>query len=115
MTKESTFALDTVCLGAWKCRGNEVRLHSYLGKCFASDYAINKNQHYMFGQRFVWVTDCYTVKFLLSYNGGNPAILWLQMRLMCWSVDIVHRLDWHLVDADFWSRFGVDVKFDPLF
>ncbi len=58
MTKELTAALYPVCFGAWKCRGNEVCLHSHLGKCFAGDYAINKNRHYMFGQRFVWVTDC---------------------------------------------------------
>jgi hypothetical protein len=61
------------------------------------------------------VTDCYAVKFLLSYDGGNPAILWLHMRLMCWDVDIVHRPDLHLVDADYWARLGVKVDFDPLF
>jgi hypothetical protein len=43
MTKESTAALHPVCFGARKCRGNEVCLHSHLGKCFADDYAINKN------------------------------------------------------------------------
>ena len=42
------------------------------------------------------------------------AILCLQMRLMCWDVDIVHRLDTELVDADYWSRLGVDLDFDPL-
>jgi hypothetical protein len=63
----------------------------------------------------VWVTDCYAIKFILSYEGGNPAILRLQMRLMCWDVDIVHRPDTELVDADYWSRLGVDIEFDPLF
>ena len=37
------------------------------------------------------------------------------MRLMCWDVDIVHRPDTELVDADYWSRLGVDIKFNPLF
>jgi hypothetical protein len=84
MTKESTAALHPICFSARKCRGNKVCLHSYLGKCFAGDYAINKNQYYMFVQCFVWMTDCYAVKFLLSYyNGGNPAIVRLQMCLMC--------------------------------
>jgi len=36
------------------------------------------------------------------------------MRLMCWDVDIVHRPDTELVDADYWSRLGVDLDFDPL-
>jgi hypothetical protein len=68
----------------------------------------------LFGQRFVSVTDCYAIKFILSYEGGNSAILHLQMRLMCWDVDIVHRPDTELVDADYWSHLGVDLDFDPL-
>jgi hypothetical protein len=71
--------------------------------------------HYVFGQRFVWVTDCYAVKFLLSYKGSNPVILCLQMRLMCWDADIVHRPDSELVDVDYWSRLGADIDFNPLF
>jgi hypothetical protein len=61
------------------------------------------------------VTDCYAIKFILSYEGGNPAILRMQMRLMCWDVDIVHRPDVELVDADYWSRLGADLNFDPLY
>ncbi len=37
------------------------------------------------------------------------------MRLMCWDVDIVHPPDSELVDADYWSRLGTDIEFDPLF
>jgi hypothetical protein len=69
----------------------------------------------LFGQRFVWVTDCYAIRFILSYDGNNPAISRLQMRLMCWDVDIVHRNNSYLVDADYWSHLGADVCFDPLF
>jgi hypothetical protein len=61
------------------------------------------------------VTDCYAIKFILSYEGGNPAILCLQMRLMCWDVDIAHRPDVELIDADYWSRLGADLNFDPLY
>jgi hypothetical protein len=115
MTKESSATLHPVCFGARKCRGNKVWLHSHLSKCFAGDYAINKMRHYVFGQRFVWVTDCYAMKFVLSYKGGNPAILCLQMRLICWDMDVVHRADSELVDADYWSHLGDDIDFDPLF
>jgi hypothetical protein len=115
MTKGSKAILHPVCFGARRTRGNEIRLHSHLGEGFSGDYAINKCRSYVFGQRFVWVTDCYAIKFILSYEGGNPAILRLQMRLMCWDVDIVHRPDTELVDADYWSRLGVDIDFDPLF
>jgi hypothetical protein len=37
------------------------------------------------------------------------------MRLMCRDVDIVHRPDSQLVDADYWSHLGIDVDFYPLF
>ncbi len=52
---------------------------------------MNKFRHMCWGHRFVWVTDCYAVKFILLYDGANQAILRLQMRLMGWDVDIVHR------------------------
>ncbi len=58
MTKESSATVRPVAFGGRQCRGNEVRLHSHLGECFAGDWAINKNHHMPFGQRFVWVTDC---------------------------------------------------------
>ena len=87
---------------------NESRLHSHLGKGFSGDYGINKCRQYIWAQRFVWVTDCYAVKFILSYEGTNLAVLRLQMRLMCWDVDIIHRPDVELVDADYWSRLGVE-------
>ncbi len=34
---------------------------------------------------------------------------------MCWDVDIIHRPDHKLVDADYCSRLGADIGFDPLF
>jgi hypothetical protein len=69
----------------------------------------------LFGQRFVWTTDWYAIKFILSYDGANPAILHLQMRLMCWDVDIVHQNDHYIADADYWSQLGADLCFNPLF
>ncbi len=102
MTKSSTAVLHPVAFGSRHCRGNEVRLHSHLGEGFSGDYAMNKCRHYLFGQRFVWVTDCYAIKFILSYDGANHAILRLQMRLMGWDVDIIHRNDHYITDADYW-------------
>jgi hypothetical protein len=83
MTKDAKGVLRSVAFGGRRCRGNEVRLHSHLGEGFAGDWAINKNRHMMFGTRFVWVTDCCAIRFILSYNGNNPAVLRLQMQLMC--------------------------------
>ncbi len=76
---------------------------------------MNKVRHMCYGRRFVWVTDCYAVKFLLLYNGVNQALLCLQMRLMGWDVDIVHRTNDHLVDADYWSRLDANICYDPSF
>jgi len=114
MTKESSAILRPVCFGCQKSCGNEVRLHSHLGEIFARNYGMNKCRHMLFGQRFVWVTECYAAKFVLSYVGANLAILRLQMRLMCWDVDILYRPDVELVDADYWSRLGVDIVYGPL-
>jgi hypothetical protein len=100
---------------AQRCRGNKVRLHSHLGKGFSGDNAMNKCCHYLFGQRFIWVTNCYTIKFVLSYDGANHAIFCLQMHLMGWDVNIVHRNDHYITDADYWSCLGANLCFDPLF
>ncbi len=67
------------------------------------------------GRRFLRVTDCYAVKFILSYDGTNQAILRLQMQLMGWDVDIVHRHNKHLVDTNYWSRLDADLCYNPLF
>jgi hypothetical protein len=104
MTKTSSAVLYTVAFGARCCHGNKVHLHSHLGKGFAGDWAMRKCCHMLFGQCFVWVTDCYAIKFILSYDGANPSILCLQMHLMGWDVDIVHRF-----------CLGTNLCFDPLF
>ncbi len=82
--------LYPVAFSGQHARGNTKFLHSCLGNAFCSDYAMNKFRHMCWGLRFVWVTDCYAVKFILSYDGTNQAILQLQMRLMGWDVDIIH-------------------------
>ncbi len=54
-------------------------------------------------------------KFIHSYDGANHAILCLQMRLMGWDVDIVHRNDHYIMDTDYWSCLGADLCFYSLF
>ncbi len=115
MTKDGSGILHPVTFGSRRTRGNEKQLHSYLGEGFAGDWAINKIRHMCFGRCFMWVTDCYAVKFILSYDGLNPAILRLQMRLLCWYVDIVHRTNNILVDADYWSQLNANLCYDPTF
>jgi hypothetical protein len=90
MTKTSTATLHPVEFGARRCRGNEVCLHSHLSQGFSRDWAMKKCRHYLFGQQFVWVADCDAIKFILSWDGANHAILCLQMHLMGWDVNIVH-------------------------
>jgi hypothetical protein len=76
---------------------------------------MNKCRHMCVGRRFIWVTDCYAARFLMTYDGSNPAVLRLQMRMMGWDVDIVHRANDFLVDADYWSRLEADLCYDPSF
>ncbi len=115
MTKDAKCVFQPVTFGSHRCHGNETRLHSHLGEGFAGDWAINKNHHMLFGTWFVWATNCYAIRFILSYDGNNLAVLHLQMHLMCWDVDIIHGNDTYLTNADFWSHLGADICYNPLF
>jgi hypothetical protein len=101
MNKSSKGILHPVAFGCRRTQGNKKRLHSHLGEAFSGDYAINKCGHMCFSQCFTWVTDCYALKFVLSYDGCNSAILCLQMHFMCWDMDIEHMNNFHLVDANY--------------
>ncbi len=114
MTKDLTALLHLVAFGSCRTRGNEKRLHSHLGKAFAGDVAINKCHHINFDQRIVWITDCYALKFILLYDGQNPSILRLQMQFMCWDMIIRHHNNICFTEADYFSRLGADLCFDPL-
>ena len=114
MTKNSLAVLHPVTFGARRCHRNDGRLHSHLGEEFFGDWAMNKGHHMLFGQCFVWTTGCYAIKFILFYNGANPAILRLQMHLMCWNINII-RNDHYTAAADYWTWLGVNLCFDPLF
>ena len=76
---------------------------------------MNKVRHMCYSKCFVWVTDCYAVKFILSYDGANQAILCLQMGLMGWDIDILHRTNDYLINANYWSQLNKDLCYDPSF
>ena len=114
MRPNSLLVLHPVAFASRKNRGYELKLHSHLGEGFAGDWAMNRCRHFVLGQRFTWFTDCYAIKFILSYDGPSPVLLRLQMRLSCWDMDIVHRPGELMGDADYWSRLGVDLQYDPL-
>jgi hypothetical protein len=90
MDKSSKGILHPVAFGCRRTRGNKKCLHSHLGEAFSGNYTINKCRHMCFGQRFTWVTNCYALKFVLSYDGRNSANLCHQMCFMCWDMDIEH-------------------------
>jgi hypothetical protein len=81
----------------------------------AGDWAMSKCCHLLFGRCFVWITDCYAAQFLLSCNGGNQAVQHLQMGIMGWDVDIIHRVNNYLTNADYWSRLDSNLCYDPTF
>jgi hypothetical protein len=115
LSKDNECVLHPVAFGSRRTRRNEKFLHSYLSEGFSGNWAMNKVRHMCYGCRFVWVTDCYAVKFILSYDGPNQSVLHLQMRLMGWDIDIVHRTNDYLVDADYWSCLDADLCYDPSF
>ncbi len=118
MTNDSAAVLHPVAFGAGRCRGNKVRLHSHLGGGFSGNWSMNKCRQMLFGQRFVWTTDCCAIKFIFSYDGANPAILHLQMRLMCWDADIVHQNDHYIVTqtiGPYWAGTSVSSTLQGIF
>jgi hypothetical protein len=113
MLPNSSLVLHPVAFGCRRTRGNETRLHSHLGEAYSGDYGINKCAHMCFGMQFTWITDCWALRFILTYNGHNPPLLRLQMRLMCWDMTIVHRPGTSLTSANYLSRLSADLCFDP--
>jgi hypothetical protein len=53
LTKTNGGPLYPVAFGSCQTRGNEKFLHSYLGKDFSGDWAMNKVRHMCYGQQFV--------------------------------------------------------------
>ena len=116
MKDENTnLRLRPVAFASRVARGYETKLHSHLGEGFAGDWGINKFQHYLKGQLFTWITDCYAIKFVMSYEGSNPVVLRLQMRLGFWAFTCLHRNNKWLIDADYFSRCKEDLCLDPLY
>ena len=111
---KSKLLLRTTGFGSRKTRGREQNLHSHPGEGFALDWAINRNRAQLWGVRFTAITDCYGLRFILSYDGPNPVILRLQMRLMLWAMDLHHRSARFLFSPDYLSRLGADLCFDEM-
>ena len=114
LQKDSKLLLRTTGFGLRKTRGRESSLHSHLGEGFCLNWSINRNRAKLWGVRFTAITDCYALKFILSYDGPNAVILQLQMRLMLWSMDLHHRNGKFLFSADYLSRLGADLCFDKI-
>eukprot|EP00956_Cyclotella_meneghiniana_P028883 scaffold68484_cov41-Cyclotella_meneghiniana.AAC.5 len=106
--------LRPISMGSRKNKGYELRLHSHLGEAFALDWAIGQNRLYCYAVRNTNISDCYSLKFVMTYEGNNSVVLGIQMRLMLWSMDIVHRTRDFNIDSDYMSKLAADTQFDPL-
>ena len=111
---KSTLKLRSTGFGSRTTRGRENMLHSHLGEGFALDWAIHKNRHKLWGTRFTSITDCYALRFILSYDGPNAVLLRLQMRIQLWALDLYHRPADRLITPDYLSRFGASLCYDEL-
>ena len=90
LKKDSKARLRSCGLGSRMARGREPCLHSHLQEGFGLDWSANSNRDKLYARRFTGITDCYALRFILSYEGPNPVILRLQMRLMLWAMDLYH-------------------------
>ena len=110
----TTLRLRSTGFGSRRTRGREDSLHSHLGEAFALDWAIHKCRAKIWGTRFTALTDCFALRFILSYDGPNPVLLRLQMRFQLWAMDLYHRSGFLMVSPDYMSRVGADLCFDEL-
>lgn len=106
--------LHPVAFGARKTHGKEPKLHSYLCEGFAGDWAMGKCSHMCWSMRYTWITDCYGIRFVLTYNSPNARVQRLQMRFQDQNMDIRHRNQMWLTSPDYLSYLGADLCFDPL-
>ena len=111
---KTTLRLRTTGFGSRATKGREKFLHSHLGEAFALDWAIHKNRAKLWGVRFTALTDCYALRFILSYDGTNPVLLRQQMRFQLWAMDLYHRSGFLMVSPDYFSRTGANLCFDEL-
>ena len=58
--------------------------------------------------------NCYALYFILSYDGPNPVLLRIQMRLMLWTMDIYHQPADLMVQPDYLSRLHANLCYDEL-
>ena len=84
-------SLNPVCFVSRRCKGYEIRLHSYLVEGFGGENGLSKFSHYLWGMRNTWVTYKCALVFLINYDGENGHIYQFQMSIMMVHVDIVHR------------------------
>ena len=72
---KSKLQLRSTGFGSSAARCRKANLHSHLGKGFALDWAIHKNCAKLWGVRFTALTDCFALRFILTYTRTNPALL----------------------------------------
>ena len=100
--------------GAKKISGYQKHVHGSYGEGLAVKYGINKNVHIFWGTEFTVITDCFAIKWLMFYQGQNPAILRLRMELMMWAFKITHRNSKWVQNADWSSKTNQTFHIDPL-
>jgi hypothetical protein len=114
LTPNSKLLLKSTGFGSRKTRGRKANVHSHSGEGFVLDWAINQCRAKLLSVRFSAITDCYTLRFILSYEGPSPVISCLQMRLMLWAMDLHHKKGKFLFHSDYLSRLGADLRFCEL-
>ena len=72
---KSTLCLRSTGFGSRTTRGRKSSLHSHLEEAFALDWAIHRHRAKLWGVRYTALTDCFALRFILTYDGSNPVLL----------------------------------------
>ena len=88
---KSTLRLRTIVFESCASCCHKENLHSHLGENFTLDWAINMYRSNLWEVPFTFITDYYTLRFILSYDGINAVLLRQQMCLQLWAINLCHR------------------------
>jgi hypothetical protein len=87
-----------------KTTSAESKLHSFELETLALVYSLKRFRNYLFGMRFVLVTDCQAVRFTLEKKEINPKIGRWSIYLEQYNFDIQHRKGERMQHVDALSR-----------
>ena len=83
-----------------KTHGNEKFYHSYVGEATCGHFAMLCECYYLWGKEFTWLTDCWGLHWILSYDGPNHTIHCWLIEFSTFSFHVFHHHAHLMIEGD---------------